>query len=73
MFGHMIFSHEKYHHDVNVQHFLFMLCLIFVIFSCFFMFFMIFHVFFNESAGASLVQVCCELAPLYASLMPLGC
>ena len=71
MFGHMIFSHEKYHHDVNVQH-----C-----FSLIFVFFHVFHDFFmfflqkNESAGASLVQVCCKLAPLVcnfdASLMPL--
>ena len=64
MFGHMICSHEKYHHDVNVQQFL---NLFFVWFLWFFMFFSCFSCFFfqkNESAGASLVQVCCKLAPL---------
>jgi hypothetical protein len=78
------FSHEKYHHDVNVQHFfiyvLFDFCDFFMFFMIFHDFFMIFHDFFmffqkNKSAGASLVQVCCKLAPLVcnfdASLMPL--
>jgi len=72
MFGYMFFSHEKYHHDVNVQHFF-----IYVLFDfCdFFMFFMIFHDFFmfvfkkmNQQ-----VQVWCKFAanlhPCCATLM----
>ena len=54
----MIFSHEKYHHDVNVQHFFIYVLFDFFDFSCFSM---IFHVFFYKKINRQ-VQVWCKFA-----------
>ena len=63
MFGYMIFSHEKYHHDVNVQHF-FYLCFVWFLlfFHVFSWFFMIFHVFLFFKKMNQQVQVWCKFA-----------
>ena len=60
MCGHMIFSHEKYHHDVNVQHFLFFVWFLWFFHVCSW-FFMIFSRFFFKKMNQQ-VQVWCKFA-----------